>query len=149
MALDDRRLDETGNVELRSWAIAAGMLGERKPDVTSFLPSWHHTYCTLAWYEPTATENGAAAPHYPPIRPDRVRLTERLHRLANDPAERARFLADPQGYAREADLSDAERAALTDLDERRLVALGVHPLVPFLARLQIERERRQVPAGST
>ena len=39
MALDDRRLDETGNVELRSWAIAAGMLGERKPDVTSFLPS--------------------------------------------------------------------------------------------------------------
>src|SRR5262249_12431476 len=43
-------LDRRGNVELRSWAIAAGMLGERVPDAWSFEPSWHHTYATLAWY---------------------------------------------------------------------------------------------------
>ena len=49
LALDERHLDDMGNVELRSWAIAAGMLGERKPDIAAFEPSWHHTYATLAF----------------------------------------------------------------------------------------------------
>jgi 2,3-dihydroxyphenylpropionate 1,2-dioxygenase len=138
LGLDERELDEHGNVELRSWAIAAGMLGNRAPDVTSFEPSWHHTYATLAFTAPPAAS--AAPPHYPAIRPERVRLTELLHRLANDPAERARHRADPGAYAAGAGLSAEEAAALASLDEQGLLALGVHPLVPFLVRLQLERE---------
>src|SRR5215203_2006943 len=33
IGFDEAELDETGNIELRCWACAAGALGERKPDV--------------------------------------------------------------------------------------------------------------------
>ena len=46
---DEAELDETGNIELRCWACAAGALGERKPDVVSMDPSWHHNYASLGW----------------------------------------------------------------------------------------------------
>ena len=46
---DETELDDTGNIELRCWACAAGALGERKPDVVSMDPSWHHNYASLAW----------------------------------------------------------------------------------------------------
>jgi hypothetical protein len=32
--------------------------------------------------------------------------------------------------------------ALRDLDLERIVAMGAHPLVPFLARMQVQRMRR-------
>jgi 2,3-dihydroxyphenylpropionate 1,2-dioxygenase len=130
-------LDRRGNVELRSWAIAAGMLGERAPDTSLFEPSWHHTYATLAWFGP-APET-ANRPHYPAIAPERVQLTAALHALANDDDARRRFLADARGYAAAAGVGAAEASALATLDQRALLALGVHPLVPFLARLQLER----------
>ena len=41
---DEDELDRAGNIELRCWAAAAGMLGERKPDIVSMDPSWHHDY---------------------------------------------------------------------------------------------------------
>ena len=46
---DEAELDDTGNIELRCWACAAGALGERKPDIVSMDPSWHHNYASLAW----------------------------------------------------------------------------------------------------
>jgi 2,3-dihydroxyphenylpropionate 1,2-dioxygenase len=130
-------LDRRGNVELRSWAIAAGMIGERAPDTALFEPSWHHTYATLAWFG--AAEPIADRPHYPHIRPERVALTEALHRLANDDTARRGFLADPAGYVGALGLASDEAAALVALDQHAFLALGVHPLVPFLARLQLER----------
>ena len=47
IGFDEVELDETGNIELRCWACAAGALGERKPDVVSMDPSWHHDYASL------------------------------------------------------------------------------------------------------
>ena len=47
---DETELDDTGNIELRCWACAAGALGERKPDIVSMDPSWHHNYASLAWF---------------------------------------------------------------------------------------------------
>src|SRR6185295_9912128 len=52
LAHDAARLDATGNVELRCWAVAAGALGERVPDLVSMDPSWHHNYATLGWWTP-------------------------------------------------------------------------------------------------
>src|SRR5260221_14204392 len=46
---DERELDDTGNIELRCWACAAGALGERKPDIVSMDPSWHHNYASLGF----------------------------------------------------------------------------------------------------
>ena len=82
------------------------------------------------------------APHYPSIKPELVELTVALQSLAHDEASRAAFLADAAGYANRFKLTSAQRAALVTLDIRAIVAMGAHPLVPFLANMQIERQRR-------
>src|SRR5438132_491436 len=68
IGFDEAELDDTGNIELRCWACAAGALGERKPDVVSMDPSWHHNYASLAWIGAGSEERHAA--HYPSIRPE-------------------------------------------------------------------------------
>ena len=138
LALDDRRLDETGNIELRCWAVAAGMIGARAPDLTNFEPTWHHNYGTVAWtLEPTEE---VFKPHYPPIHPDRVVLSEVLRRLPADASERARYLANPGAYSAGIEgLSSGERAALTSLDQSAMLALGVHPFVSHAYRRVLER----------
>jgi 2,3-dihydroxyphenylpropionate 1,2-dioxygenase len=141
VALEERFLDDMGNVELRSWAIAAGMLGERKPDVSAFEPSWHHTYALLAFHGAPAQRGDPL--HYPPIHAERVRLTATLYGLANDAAERARFLNDPRDYAQAAKLAPDEERALAALDQTQILALGIHPLVFFLANMQIEHQRTE------
>jgi 2,3-dihydroxyphenylpropionate 1,2-dioxygenase len=136
---DAAELDASGNVELRCWACAAGALGERKPDIVSLEPSWHHNYASLGWFTPPETPPD---PHYPSIRPDLVELTTALQGLAHDEASRAAFLADPGAYADRFRLPPPQRAALVALDTRAIVAMGGHPLVPFLANMQVERQRR-------
>jgi 2,3-dihydroxyphenylpropionate 1,2-dioxygenase len=135
----EAELDRTGNIELRCWACAAGALGERKPDVVSLDPSWHHDYASLAWF---GGEEASKAPHYPAIKPELVELTAALHGLAHDAAARDTYLADPQGYADRFRLTPAQRASLVALDVPAIVAMGAHPLVPFLANLQMQRLRK-------
>jgi 2,3-dihydroxyphenylpropionate 1,2-dioxygenase len=69
-------------------------------------------------------------------------LTVALHGLTHDEASRAAFLADAAGYADRFGLTAAQREALIALDTRAIVAMGAHPLVPFLANMQVERQRR-------
>src|SRR2546430_86482 len=96
LAYDEKELDDTGNIELRCWAVAAGALGERKPDIVQLNPSWHHNYASLAWWSQSSPEPDA--PHYPSIAPDLVKLTDALHALANDPQARARYVADRAAF---------------------------------------------------
>ena len=146
LALDDKRLDETGNIELRCWGVAAGMIGDRTPDIAAFEPTWHHNYGTIAWTaEPEAEEY---APHYPPVRAERVVLTETLHLLATDAAERERYLAGAKAYAASIEgLSEEERAALVRLDQAEMIALGLHPFVPHSFRRVLERMGRLEASG--
>src|SRR5215470_9103016 len=134
----EAELDATGNIELRCWACAAGALGERKPDIVSMDPSWHHNYASLAWL---AGEQRAEAPHYPSIKPELVELTAALHGLAHDEAARAAYIADPGAYADRYPLAAAQRAALVALDLPAMVTMGTHPLVSFLANMQVRRQR--------
>ena len=136
---DAAELDAAGNVELRCWACAAGAIGERKPDIVSLEPSWHHNYASLGWFSPPGVP---PEPHYPSIKPELVELTIALHGLAHDEARRAAFLADPAAYADRFRLTAQQRGALIALDTRAIVAMGAHPLVPFLANMQVERQRR-------
>jgi len=140
LAYDEAELDNTGNIELRCWAVAAGALGERKPDIVQLDPSWHHNYASLAWMSAPA-DTSAQAPHYPQIDPALVALTDALHALAHEDDARQRFLADPAGYAEAAGVSGEQARALVGLDGPLIVGLGVHPLVPFIAKMQIERAR--------
>jgi len=148
IGFDEAELDNTGNIELRCWACAAGALGERKPDVVSLDPSWHHNYASLAWIGQEARPGGAA--HYPAIKPELVELTSALHGLAHDAQLRAQYLADAGTFADRFELPPDQRAALITLDMPSLVRMGAHPLVPFLAELQIRRQREGGPtSGST
>jgi 2,3-dihydroxyphenylpropionate 1,2-dioxygenase len=139
IGFDEAELDETGNIELRCWACAAGALGERKPEVVSMDPSWHHNYASLGWIGADAGEGQAA--HYPSIKPELVELTSALHGLAHDPEQRAQFLADARAFADRFRLPPEQREALIKLDLPSMVKMGAHPLTPFLAQLQIERLR--------
>jgi 2,3-dihydroxyphenylpropionate 1,2-dioxygenase len=137
---DEAELDETGNIELRCWACAAGALGERKPDVVSLNPSWHHNYASLGW-----TSNAAATashPHYPETKPELVELISALHGLAHDEAKRSQYVSNPESYADQFKLNAAQRVALISLDMPTITSMGAHPLVPFLADMQIKRLRR-------
>jgi 2,3-dihydroxyphenylpropionate 1,2-dioxygenase len=139
IGIDEAELDDTGNIELRCWACAAGALGERKPDIVSMEPSWHHNYASLGWFEGAAE---GRQPHYPWIKPELVELTGALHALAHEEGKRAEYLADPAAYADRFRLSPEQREALVTLDAPKIVAMGAHPLVPFLANMQIQRVRK-------
>lgn len=134
----EAQLDASGNIELRCWAVAAGMLGERKPDVLEFNPSWHHNYASLGfWSQPSP----AAQAHYPATKPELVALTAALHALANDREARRAFVRDAAAFAKTWNVEGTQAELLKAFNVKAIVALGVHPLVPFLARMQIERER--------
>ena len=135
---DEKELDETGNIELRCWACAAGALGERRPDIVSMDPSWHHNYASLAWIDPAS---GEQARHYPSIKPELVALTSALHGLAHDAERRAQYVADAGAYADQFALPPDQREALIGLDLPAMVKMGTHPLIPFLAQMQIQRLR--------
>jgi 2,3-dihydroxyphenylpropionate 1,2-dioxygenase len=138
IGFDEGELDDTGNIELRCWACAAGALGERKPDVVSLDPSWHHNYASLGWINAKPAEHTA---HYPSIKPELVELTAALHELAHDAARRAEYIADAPAFADRFKLSADQRQALIALDLPAIVTMGAHPLVPFLAQMQIQRLR--------
>ncbi len=136
---DEAALDRAGNVELRCWAAAAGALGERKPDIVTLEPSWHHNYASLGFFSPPPD---TPDPHYPSIKPELVELTTALHGLAHDEDRRREYLADAAAYAARFRLTPAQTAALLGLDTQTLVKIGIHPLVAFLANMQLERERK-------
>jgi 2,3-dihydroxyphenylpropionate 1,2-dioxygenase len=138
LAYDEAALDESGNVELRCWACAAGMLGERRPEIVELEPSWHHNYASLGFF---GAPIEAREPHYPATRPERVALSEALQGLAHEAGSRARYIADPAAYAAAFRISSEEEAALLSLDGKTMVALGIHPLLAFLARMAVERQR--------
>ena len=138
----ETELDETGNIELRCWAAAAGALGEQVPDICQMDPSWHHNYASLAWF---SVRDDAARPHYPATEPALVPLISAIHALAHDRAARARFIADPNAYAAEFAVPDAQLPALLAMDVPALVGLGVHPLVPFLAEVQVRAQKGTKP----
>ncbi len=73
---------------------------------------------------------------FPPARA--YPLNRCLYRLKSDDDFRARFLTDPEATMTEAGLDDAAtRTALVALDRTRLVALGAHAYLVFMAELRI------------
>jgi 2,3-dihydroxyphenylpropionate 1,2-dioxygenase len=102
-------------------------------------PSWHHDYASLGWID---AQVGDHAAHYPSIRPELVELTAALHGLAHEADKRAAYVADAGAYADGFKLPAEQREALIKLDVPAIVKMGAHPLVPFLANMQIQRLRK-------
>lgn len=68
-------------------------------------------------------------------------LNHCLFRLKSDQAYRARFLADAEAAMDEVGLDEAARAALRGFDRDRLVEVGAHPYLVFMADLRVRMER--------
>jgi len=76
---------------------------------------------------------------YPSIKPELVGLIDALHGIAHEAERRAEYLADRAAYAERFRLTPDQRAALVALDHKAIVAMGTHPLLPFLARMQVDQ----------
>lgn len=68
-------------------------------------------------------------------------LNRCLFLLKSDDAFRARYLADDERATAELGLRPGERAALRELDRDRLVGLGAHPYLVFMATLRLRMDR--------
>jgi hypothetical protein len=67
-------------------------------------------------------------------------LNRCLFRLKSEPEFRRRFVADRTAAMTEAGLDADTRAALTTFDRDRLVALGAHPYLVFMADLRLKMD---------
>jgi hypothetical protein len=68
-------------------------------------------------------------------------LNRFLFALKSDGAARARYAADAEATMREFGLDDTTRGALAAFDRDRLVALGAHPYLVFMAQVRLSMER--------
>ena len=72
-------------------------------------------------------------------------LNRFLFSLKSNTAVRTRYVADPDATMREHGLDDEARAALATADRDRLVALGAHPYLVFMAQVRLSMARE--PGG--
>jgi 2,3-dihydroxyphenylpropionate 1,2-dioxygenase len=128
LSFSNADLDRTGNVEARSIIALAGALGERKPDITAWEPSWHHTYGIFGWTRDEEPE--VAHVHYPATPPNRAQLARALFELRTKPEACALYLKDRRGFAETHHLAPDEADALVAMDEVRLRdEFSIHPLL--------------------
>jgi hypothetical protein len=69
-------------------------------------------------------------------------LNRCLFLLKSDAAFRARYLADPAAAMAEQGLDAPTRAALHAGERDRLIALGAHPYLVFMADLRLSMDRK-------
>ena len=68
-------------------------------------------------------------------------LNRCLYLLKSDAAFCTRYVADRDAAMDELGLDDATRAALHEFERDRLIALGAHPYLVFMAGLRLKMER--------
>jgi Aromatic-ring-opening dioxygenase LigAB, LigA subunit len=68
-------------------------------------------------------------------------LNRFLFALKSDTATRERYVTDPESTMREHGLDADARVALTAADRDRLVALGAHPYLVFMAQVRLSMTR--------
>jgi Aromatic-ring-opening dioxygenase LigAB, LigA subunit len=69
-------------------------------------------------------------------------LNKLLYQVRMNDAIRKRFIEDPDSVIAQYELSPDEIAAVKELDVNRLSAAGGHPLLAFMARFNVEHDRR-------
>ena len=77
---------------------------------------------------------------FPPARA--YPLNHCLFRLKSDPAFVARYAADREAAMGELGLDEEARAALRTFERDRLIALGAHPYLVFMAGLRLKMEHQ-------
>jgi hypothetical protein len=75
------------------------------------------------------------------------RLNKLLYRVRMDDAVRRQFVADPESVIAGYGLTPDEIEAVKALAVNKLSALGAHPLLAFMARFNVEHDRRSADQG--
>ncbi len=129
--LDGAGAEQTGNVELRSWAMLAGLFGNGTERIAAFEDNWHHTYAAVCWTkDEESTDALAGRDYYPPIRAENAALNRALFALRNFEEARERYRTDPQAFATDYGIGAEAAAALATLDGDTLRDKhGGHPLL--------------------
>ncbi len=128
LSLDENELDFTGNIELRSWLILAGVVGQRRPQYASFETNWHHNYGTFGWtdFSPSPLQKLWYTEH----QTHRVELARALHSIRTDEVAARSWLSDSHAYAASFNLTPDEANALRAMDEVAMRdKLGIHALL--------------------
>ena len=138
MSFDEALLDKTGNVECRTLQILAGAIGDRRPDIASLEPSWHHIYAVLGWTTPLTA--AVKAPIYSAIPTRHSELARAIHALVVDQEAREAFARDSRAFASRFDLSADETGALLALDEDQLrERYSINAMLTYQAKLRVKR----------
>jgi 2,3-dihydroxyphenylpropionate 1,2-dioxygenase len=128
LGLDAAELDRSGNIELRTWLMLAGAVGERRPDIMLFEPNWHHNYGVFGWTSlPPVKRNRL---FYEATPSESVDLARALYALRAESHACEQFVRDPAAYADGYRLTPEQRDALLALDLGRLRDdFLVHPFI--------------------
>jgi 2,3-dihydroxyphenylpropionate 1,2-dioxygenase len=149
LSLDDPEMDRSGNIELRSWQILAGAVGQARPDIALLEPNWHHTYAVLGWTA-LGPSSRTAPLFYERIPSARVELARALHSLRTDAAACRAFIDSPDSFADRFALQAEERALLIAMDEAALRdRCGVHALLTSGAVRRLQAVRRETTRGDS
>jgi hypothetical protein len=76
------------------------------------------------------------------------RLNKLLYRVRMDSIVRRQFMQNPDSVIAEYRLTPEEAAAAKELDVDALSSLGAHPLLAFMARYNVEHDRRRAAGAS-
>ncbi|HLG73657.1 MAG TPA: hypothetical protein VK009_24835 [Chloroflexota bacterium] len=69
-------------------------------------------------------------------------LNKLLYRVRMDDAVRRRFIDDADAVIGEYQLPAEQAQAVRELDVEKLASFGAHPLLAFMARFNVEHDRR-------
>ena len=129
--LDGGAAEQTGNLELRSWAMLAGLFGDGTERLAALEENWHHTYAVACWTKEEVTLDALAARDlYPPIRAENAALNRALFVLRNNYDARKLYQADAAGFVARYGFSAEAAAALAAMDSDALRDNhGGHPLL--------------------
>jgi 2,3-dihydroxyphenylpropionate 1,2-dioxygenase len=123
-------LDVHGNVELLTWMVLLGIVGQRRARTLCYEPTWHHGYAVSLF------DLGQEVPvdiHYRFSDPAVFPLNRGLYELMRDRSLRQAFVADAASVAERFSLAGEQRDAFVARDRDRLKSLGAHPFLVFMS----------------
>jgi len=165
------QLDEAGNTEMLPWAIMFGAIGNKRGELISYQPTWHHGHGMMRFI-PESTKpmpEGPPKHHYEfsahpfefyrPPNPDFYKLNRILYEMRHDQALRQKFIKEPVKTSLEYGLPENEAKIMpTLLDENvdmlrslkthPIVEAGAHPLGTLMSLVVVQAEARRMRAAA-
>lgn len=171
--LNNEQLDEVGNTEMLSWMIMFGAIGNRKGELVTYQPTWHHGHAVVRFLPfkgigPSKEAKDAPAEYkfkggfefYKHPSPTAYKLNKVLYDSRFSRELRLRLIQDYPSVAKQYGMTPEEGKVLETLQDddiekfrdgqvHPLVEAGAHPLGMWMAVLRIHGELRKLRGSGT